>query len=506
VSNGNEISPSGTDWPMIIGGKPVPAKSGKTFDIINPATGLAYCTAAEGDAEDIDAAIDAAKEGFRVWSGMSCIERASVLNRVADILAERMPAFIDAEVLQTGRPVREMRAQLARTPEWYSYYASVARTYEDHTHPFGGDHLTYSRRMPLGVVGLVTPWNHPLLILTKKLAPALAAGNAVVVKPSEVAPITPLMLGDVFREAGLPDGVYNVVTGFGATAGAALSNHPDIAKIDLTGGTETGRRVAALAGERLIPFSGELGGKASVIVFEDMPVDQAVSAALFASFVAAGQTCVQGARLLVHESVYDTVLEKLVARTNELKVGDPTDEDTQMGPVVSLRQLETVERYVEIGKSEGARLVAGGKHLAVAGADGGYFYAPTVFADVDNKMRIAQEEIFGPVVCVMKFSDDAEAIQLANGTDFGLAASVWSTNLARAARVAHSIDAGIVWINDHHRIDPSCPWGGFRDSGLGKENGIVCYEGYTKTQSVVMNLSEEPFDWFAQDGQPKRYS
>lgn len=506
MSCAEKISPDGTDWPMIIGGKPVPAKSGKTFDIINPATGQTYCTAAEGDAEDIDAAIDAAKEGFRVWSAMNCTERASILNRAADILADRMPGFVEAEVLQTGRPVCEMRAQLARTPEWYSYFASVARTYEDHTHPFGGGHLTYSRRMPLGVVALVTPWNHPLLILTKKLAPALAAGNSVVVKPSEIAPITPLMLGDVFREAGLPDGVYNVVTGFGSTAGAALSNHPDIAKIDLTGGTETGRRVAGIAGERLIPFSGELGGKASVVVFEDMPVDQAVSATLFASFVAAGQTCVQGARLLVHENIYDTVLEKLVERTNALKVGDPTDEDTQMGPVVSVRQLETVERYVEIGKSEGARLAAGGKHLTGAGRDGGYFYAPTVFADVDNDMRIAQEEIFGPVVCVMKFSDEAEAIRLANGTQFGLAASVWSGNLARAARVAHTIDAGIVWINDHHRIDPSCPWGGFRDSGLGKENGIVCYEGYTKTQSIVMNLSEEPFDWFAQDGQPKRYS
>lgn len=506
MNNAEKISPNGTDWPMIIGGKPVPAKSGKTFDIINPATGNPYCTAAEGDAEDIDAAIDAAKQGFRVWSAMSCTKRAMILNRAADILADRMPDFVAAEVLQTGRPVREMRAQLARTPEWYSYFASVARTYEDHTHPFGGDHLTYSRRMPLGVVGLVTPWNHPLLILTKKLAPALAAGNSVVVKPSEIAPITPLMLGDVFREAGLPDGVYNVVTGFGATAGAALTNHPDIAKIDLTGGTETGRLVASSAGSRLIPFSGELGGKASVVVFEDMSVDQAVSATLFASFVAAGQTCVQGARLLVHENIYDAVLEKLIERTNALKVGDPTDEHTQMGPVVSVKQLETVDRYVEIGKSEGARLVAGGQRLTGKGRDGGYFYAPTVFADVENGMRIAQEEIFGPVVCVMKFSDEADAIRLANGTQFGLAASVWSSNLARATRVAHCIDTGIVWINDHHRIDPSCPWGGFRDSGLGKENGIVCYEGYTKTQSVVMNLSEEPFDWFALDGQSKRYS
>lgn len=493
-------------WPMTIGGKKVEAQSGKRFDIINPATGLAYCSVPEGDAADIDIAVDAAKKGFDIWSKMSALQRASILMKAADILQERLADFVDAEVLQTGRPIREMRAQLARTPEWYSYFASVARTYESKVHPFGGDHVNYGRRLALGVVGLVTPWNHPLLILTKKLAPALAAGNAVVVKPSEVAPITPLMLADVFSEAGLPEGVYNVVTGFGAGAGAALTAHRDIAKIDLTGGTETGRKVAALAGERLIPFSGELGGKASVIVFDDVSVDRAAAATLFASFVAAGQTCVQGARLLVHESIHDAVLEKLIARANALVVGAPDDESTQMGPVVSDRQLATVEKYVAIGKDEGARLVAGGERLSGEGRDGGYFYAPTIFADVSNDMRIAQEEIFGPVVCVMKFSTEAEAVALANGTDFGLAASVWSSNIARAKRVAEDIEAGIVWINDHHRIDPSSPWGGFKDSGIGKENGIVCYEGYTRMQSIVLNTSEEPFDWFAEDGKQKRYS
>lgn len=500
-------APKGLDaWPMLIGGKKVHALSGKTIDVINPSTAEPYCTVPEGDAGDIDAAVEAAQKGYAIWGALSALERAKILDKASRILEERMPEFVDAEVLQTGRPVREMRAQLARTPEWYSYFAAVARTYESKVHPFGGAHLNYGRRLPLGVVGLVTPWNHPLLILTKKLAPALAAGNAVVVKPSEIAPITPIMLGDVLEEAGLPAGVYNVVTGLGAGAGAALTNHRAIAKIDLTGGTETGRRVAAIAGERLIPFAGELGGKASVVVFDDVDIDQAAAATLFASFVAAGQTCVQGARLLVHESIYDAVLERLIARTNAIRVGLPADETTQMGPVISDRQLATVEKYVAIGKSEGARLAAGGERVTGEGRDSGYFYAPTIFADVTNDMRIAQEEIFGPVVCVMKFKDEAEAIALANGTDFGLAASVWSKNLSKAKRVAEAIEAGIVWINDHHRIDPSSPWGGFKDSGLGKENGIVCFEGYTRMQSIVINTAEQPFDWFADDGQPKRYS
>ncbi|WP_340108270.1 aldehyde dehydrogenase [Pikeienuella sp. HZG-20] len=493
-------------YPLEIGGEKVDALSGKTFPVINPATGQTLCEIAEGDAADIEAAVAAAEKAAPVWGGMSPLQRAEILNRAAAILAERMPSFVEVEVAQTGRPVREMKAQLARMPEWYSYFGAVARTYESSVPPFGGSYVNYTRRKPIGVVGLVTPWNHPLLILTKKVAPALAAGNTVVVKPSEIAPVTPLMLADVLRDAGLPDGAYNVVPGFGVAAGAALCDHPRIGKLDLTGGTETGRKVAAMAGEKLIPFSGELGGKASVVVFDDVPEQEAVAAALFASFVAAGQTCVQGARLLVQRNIYDKVVELLVKRTVALRVGDPTDPRTQMGPLVSARQLGVVEKYVEIGRQEGATVAAGGERLTDGAFANGFFHAPTVFTDVTNDMRIAQEEIFGPVVCVMPFDGEDEAVALANGTQFGLAASVWSKNVARAHRVAERIDAGIVWINDHHRIDPSSPWGGFKDSGIGKENGIVCYEGYTKLQSVVVNVSDEAFDWFADDETEKRYS
>ena len=492
-------------YSMQIGGKACKALGGRSFDVLNPATGQLLSTVPEGDQNDIDAAVAAAEAAAAVWGCTPALERAAVLNRAADILGRRLPEFVAVEVAQTGRPIREMSAQLARTPEWYSYFAAIARTYETAVHPFGGNYLNYSLRSPLGVVGLITPWNHPLLILTKKLAPALAAGNTVVVKPSEVAPITPLLLAEVLDEAGLPAGAYNVVSGFGATAGAALTNHPGVAKVDLTGGTETGRRVAAIAGERLIPFSGELGGKASVVVFDDTEVSRAASAAMFASFIAAGQTCVQGARLLVQRSIHDRVLDLLVSRAQNMRIGSPTDPFTQMGPLISKRQLEAVQRYVAIGKSEGAKLAYGGNTLQGSIGDG-FYHQPTVFSDVTNEMRIAQEEIFGPIVCVMPFDDESDAIRLANGTAFGLAASVWSENLARAHRVAQKIRAGIVWINDHHRIDPSSPWGGFSASGIGKENGIVCYESYTKLQSVVVNLSEEHFDWFSDDTSAKRYS
>ena len=492
-------------FPLHIAGELRDAADAGRFAVENPATGETICEMAEGTAADIDAAVAAAEAAGPGWGAISGAARADVLNRIAALLTERLEDFIAVEVAQTGRPIREMRAQLARLPEWYSYFAAIARTHESSVHPFGGPYLNYSRRTPLGVVGLVTPWNHPLLILTKKLAPALAAGNAVVVKPSEVAPITPMMLARLMEEAGLPKGVCNMVTGMGPVAGAALSGHRGIAKLDLTGGTETGRRVASMAGERLTQFAGELGGKAPVVVFEDVLDSNAAAATLFASFIAAGQTCVQGARLLVQNSVRERVVDMLVERTNALVIGDPTSPDTQIGPMVSKRQLDLTMNYVQIGRDEGATVAAGGARLTGGLYDRGYYHQPTVFTDVTNEMRIAQEEIFGPVVCVLGFDTEAEAIALANGTEFGLAASVWTKDITRAHRVAQSIEAGIVWINDHHRIDPSSPWGGFKDSGIGKENGIVCYEGYTKLQSVVVNLSDERFDWF-EDNSDKRYS
>lgn len=494
-----------TNYEMRIGGIHQSAATGNSFPVENPATGATMAYVAEGDGTDVDRAVQAAHEGFDRWQRMSTTERAEIMSRAADLMRQELPNLVEIEVAQTGRPIRELSAQLARLPEWFDYFGAVARTYETSSPPFGGNYLNYTRRVPLGVVGQVTPWNHPLLILTKKLAPALAAGNAVVAKPSELAPITPLLLADVLEEAGLPAGAYNVVTGFGSTAGKALSEHGEIQKIDLTGGTETGRKVAAIGGGNLIPVSAELGGKAAVIVFDDMELEQAVAGALFAAFIATGQTCVQGARLLVQRGKYEAFVERLLERTEALRVGDPTDRRTEMGPMISRGQCEMVERYVDIARSEGARVAYGGERLKEDAFDQGWFFKPTILTDVTSTMRVAQEEIFGPVTCVIPFDTEDEAIAIANSTVFGLSSSVWTHDIARAHRVGQSLKCGIVWINDHHRIDPSSPWGGFNQSGLGRENGVVAYEQYTELQSIVVNLSDEPFDWYAGDGE-KRYS
>jgi len=495
------------DLGLFIDGSYCPAQSGRTFEVRNPYNGSLVANVAEGDASDIDAAVAAAERAFPIWSALSGAQRADIMNRCAEILRTRLPELVDIEVDQIGRAKREMSAQLSRLPEWFSYFGAVARTYEDTAPPFGGYYVNYTRRVPLGVVGHITPWNHPLLILTKKVAPSLAAGNTMVVKPSELAPITPLMLGEILKEAGVPDGVYNVVPGFGGTAGLALTSHPRIRKIDLTGGTETGKTVAGIAAKNLVKVSAELGGKAALIAFPDVDVESVVAATLFASFIATGQTCVQGSRLLVHHSIHDQVVERLVERAAGLRLGNPQDLSTQVGPMVSARQRDTVETYTRIGVEEdGATLAFGGRRPEGAAYENGYFFQPTIFTEVQPQMRIAQEEIFGPIVCVMQFDSEEEAISIANGTVFGLATSIWTRDIARAHRVAHRLDCGITWINDHHRIDPASPWGGFKMSGIGRENGIPAYEEYTQIKSIIVNMSDNQFDWFEDDGQPKRYS
>jgi acyl-CoA reductase-like NAD-dependent aldehyde dehydrogenase len=503
TTSNNQLKEVQKEYPLFIGGEFVPARSGKTISIYSPATKKEITQVAEGDQEDIDLAIEAADKAFPKWAETSKEERAQLLERMGSQLKSRLDEIAYLETFQTGRPIREMKSQLARLPEWFTYYASLLRTLEDQMVPYGGPYLSYTRRSPLGIVGQITPWNHPLLILIKKVVPALAAGNTIVVKPSELAPLTALELARMSLEAGLPPGVLNVVPGYGPTAGAALCKDPRVAKLDVTGGTETGKRIAQMAGANLAKISCELGGKASVLVFADVNVDEAVNGCAFASFIATGQTCVQGARILVHESIYSEFVQKLIDKVSSIRLGDPLDLKTQMGPLISERQLQRTIEYVQVGLNEGAKLVYGGNKANI-GLEG-YYFEPTIFADVENEMQIAQEEIFGPITCILPFKDEKDAIQKANGTDFGLAMAIWTKDVKRAHRIAEKLESGIVWVNDHHRIDPSSPWGGFKMSGIGKENGIACYLDYTQQKTVIVNLNEDSFDWY-DSSEIKRYS
>jgi acyl-CoA reductase-like NAD-dependent aldehyde dehydrogenase len=483
----------------LIDGHERASADGRTFDVRNPASGALVARVAEGGAADVALAVDAASTAFADgrWSRLPVRERYRILNRFADAIEAALPALETLESTCVGRPLREMRAQLSRIPEFYRYFAAVARSAEDAVTPFEGPYLNYVRRVPLGVVGQLTPWNHPLLILTKKLAPALAAGNTVVAKPSEYTPLTTLELARIALEAGIPDGVFNVVTGFGAEAGAALCTDRRVRKLDLTGGTETGRIVARLAGENLVRVTCELGGKAPVIVLPDADLDRAAAGATFAAFIASGQTCVAGTRVLVHESQADALVDRMANRARAIRIGDPLELATQLGPLVSQRQLERTERYVEIGRAEGATVASGGRRPGGELA-GGFFYEPTIFTDVRPQMRIAQDEIFGPVTCVLTYRDVNEAVRIANGIEFGLAASVWTGDAARGMTLAERLECGIVWINDHHRIDPALPWGGMKDSGIGREAGLEGYREYTTTKSVIVNLAD-PVDWYGTD-------
>ena len=393
---------------------------------------------------------------------------------------------------------------MARLPEWFEYFAALIRTHEGTVPPFFGPYLNYVKRVPLGVVGLITPWNHPMLIAIKKIAPALATGNSVIVKPSELAPVSVIELAKLCTEAGLPKHVLSVLPGVGPTIGQELCRHPHIRKIDLTGGTSTGRAVGAAAGANLAGVISELGGKAPMIIFEDADVNQAINGAAFATFVASGQTCIMGARVLVHASIYDKFMNALVEKAKRIRLGNPLDVNTQMGPVISENSRNRMMKMVNDAVGQGATVLTGGDIPQMsAPLDKGFFYNPTILR-VTTEMDIWQEEVFGPVLVAVPFQTEAEAVALANDSPYGLAAAVWTKDVMRAHRMADKLNVGIVWINDHHRNDPSSPWGGMKDSGIGRENGICALHEYTQTKSVVVRTDPSPFDWFEQ--KDARYS
>jgi len=491
-----------SSYGLWIDGKEVPSDAGAYFKVHNPATKQPIAEVAEAREADVMRAVansaDAFKDGR--WSGTEPRDRARILNRAADLLRSRIDDMSKMETLQTGRCIREYRAQLGRIPEWYEYHAALSQTIEGQLPPFSDKHhLAYVRRVPLGVCGLITPWNHPLLIASKKISVALAAGNTVVVKPPTLAPITVLEAARLLTEAGVPPGVINVVPGFGAAAGKVLTEHPDIVKLDLTGGTETGYRIGEAAGRMAKHYTAELGGNAAVMVFDDCPgVQEAVNGVAFAAFVASGQTCVSAKRILVQETIFEQFVSKLVDKVNNLRLLDPMDMACHMGPVVSEPQLKQVESQVEAAVSEGALVLAGGKRPTPERCpmvDGNYF-EPTILRPPSPENSAFQEEIFGPVITVMPFRDEQHAIDLANNSQYGLGGAVWTTNVARAHRVARKTCAGVFWVNAHHRNDPSCPWGGFKESGIGRENGWEAFREYTETQSVVVRLAEDAEDWF----------
>ncbi|MDQ1047483.1 aldehyde dehydrogenase [Streptomyces sp. V4I2] len=476
-----------------IGGAWVEPASGEYFESANPATREVLYRAARGNAADIDQAVAAARKAFEDprWRDLSQTRRGHLLRRLGDLIAANAEDLARMETQDNGKLLREMRGQLATLPEYYYYYAGLAdKIHGDFIPTSDRQVLNYTAREPLGVVGAITPWNSPLTLTSSKLAPALCAGNTVVIKPSEHTSATVLRLAELALEAGFPPGAVNVVTGFGAEAGQSLVDHRDLAKISFTGSTATGARIAAATASRFIGSTLELGGKSPNIVFEDANIPNAAMGVVAGIFAAAGQTCIAGSRVFAHRSVYDELLERVTERARTIVIGDPLDEKTELGPLAFEAQRDKVAGYVDLGRDEGARVLTGGR--ANDGGLGGYFYEPTVLVDVDNGMRVVREEIFGPVLAVMPFDTEEEVVRLANDTEYGLAAGVWTTNLSRAHRMAARLDAGTVWVNTYRAMSPMSPRQGFKTSGVGVEHGTETILEYTRLKSVWINTSEEP--------------
>jgi acyl-CoA reductase-like NAD-dependent aldehyde dehydrogenase len=471
----------------------------RTFVDENPATLEPLAELEDAGADAVDRAVRAAREAFPAWSTMHGRERGRILNRIADLLEEEAPLLAEIESADNGRPIRETSAQQGIVPAFFRYFAGWSDKIEGSTIPVAGDYLNYTERVPVGVCGAITPWNHPLLIATKKMAPALACGNTVVVKPSELAPLSVLEFARIALAAGLPEGVLTVLTGQRET-GAALCAHPGVDRIDVTGSTATGIAIQQQAAPTMKRLGLELGGKAANVVFADADFPAALEGALFAGYIAQGQTCIAGARVLVQRPLLDRFVEAFARRAREIRVGDPLAAATQMGPQISAGALERIEAIVSGAVEDGAELAAGGERPALEDRLArGHFYTPTVLVTGDPRIRAAQEEIFGPVVTVIPFADEDEAVRIANDVPYGLGAAVWTGSVARAHRVARRLRAGTTWINDYHRIDPGSPWGGFGLSGYGRENGAEAIRMFTEVKSTWVRLAEPGPGWYQTD-------
>ena len=472
---------------LLIDGARVRSLSGNTFTSLNPATEQVIATVAEGNEADVDRAVAAARRAFEgPWRTMRAAERGHILLRWAELLKQHADEIAALESLDAGKPISAvLRQDFPAAIDTLTYYAGWADKISGDVVSARDDALTYTVREPVGVVAAIVPWNFPLMIGMWKLAPALACGCTVVMKPAELTSLSALRIGELALEAGLPKGVLNIVTGPGRVVGDALVNHPDVDKVTFTGSPGVGRGIMKGAAGNFKRVSLELGGKSANVIFDDANLEAAAKAAAAGIFFNAGQVCSAGSRVLVQENAYDEVVERLVARAEALRVGDPADRATALGPVISEKQMRSILDYVEIGKHEGALLATGGARVG----DRGYFISPAVFANVAHEMRISQEEVFGPVVSVIKFKDEADALRIANGTAYSLAAGVWSADMGRVQRFAKKARAGTVWINTYGYTDVRLPWGGERDSGLGREHGTAALDNFTEPKAVWMNLN-----------------
>lgn len=475
--NGESVAPSENDY----------------LESTNPATLDVLYEFARGSEKDVERAVNAADDAFRnpAWAGLTQTQRGHLLRKLGDVIGENADELARLESLDNGKLLREMKGQLKGVPEYLYYYGGLADKIQGSQIPANSlDIINFTQREPLGVVGAITPWNSPLTLTISKLAPALAAGNTLVIKPSEYTSRTIVRLAELAYEAGFPAGVVNVVTGLGGEAGAALVSNHKLAKISFTGSTATGSSIAAQTASRFIGSTLELGGKSPNIVFEDANVANAAVGVIAGIFAAAGQTCIAGSRVFAHRSVYDELVERVTERASTIIIGDPLEDKTELGPLAFKSQLEKVESYVGIGVDEGATLRYGGKRPDVGLP--GYFFEPTVLTETNNDMCVCQEEIFGPVAAIMPFDTEEEVLRLANDTEYGLAAGVWTSNLQRAMRMSQKLDAGTIWLNTYRAMSPMSPRQGFKNSGVGIEHGLESINEYTRLKSVWINTNEDP--------------
>lgn len=482
--------PTFPDQLLYIGGRYVPSRGGKTFQVINPANGELLANVHSANSDDLDAAVESAQAGQKVWAALTTVERSRILLRAVELLRERNDALAELESRNTGKALSEtLSVDVVTGADVLEYYAGVMHGLEGSQVPLRESSFFYTRQEPLGVVGAIGAWNYPIQIALWKAAPALAAGNAMIFKPSEVTPLTALKLAEIFTEAGLPDGVFNVLPGDGAGVGSALTEHPLIEKISFTGGTATGRKVMASASSSTLKdVTMELGGKSPLIICGDADLDLAADVAMMANFYSSGQVCTNGTRVFVSRGRLAAFEAKLLERVKRIRIGDPLAKDTNFGPLVSAAHMQRVLEHIGSGKAEGARLVCGGERLTDGALGKGCYVAPTIFSDCRDDMRIVREEIFGPVMSLLAYDDEDEAVRRANDTDYGLAAGVVTPDLARAHRVIHQLEAGICWVNSWGESPAQMPVGGYKQSGVGRENGLATLRAYTRTKSIQIEL------------------